>query len=161
MPLPGDYVTHKDPYEQQQASLYFLACISMRRLLNRVHHLLYAHDTGVAGDPHRFPKVVAELYQQLKDWRDVLPVPFSFTLDTAGVKDGTMTEAGGFLRLRYLACQSVIYRPYLWWALSCQDVEPKRHVGCKKCLDSLALLVLVLDDFCHSVLIDAWISSMS
>ncbi|KAF7554465.1 hypothetical protein G7Z17_g2936 [Cylindrodendrum hubeiense] len=112
--LPGAYNTHSNNDQEEQSALYFLACISMRRLLNRVHQLLYARGTGAALDTSRFPPIVAELNHQLDEWRDVLPVAFEFSLDTTP----TRTDAGGFLRQRYLTCQGVIYRPYLMWILS-------------------------------------------
>jgi hypothetical protein len=109
IPLPGTYHTHVSPLEEEQSSLYFLACISMRRLLNRVHQLLYARGTGASLDNARFPYVVAELMHQLDEWRDVLPPAFAFTVGFDC--EPTATEHGGFLRQRYLTCQSVIYRP--------------------------------------------------
>jgi len=112
IPLPGTYHTHVDPQQEEQSSLYFLACISMRRLLNRVHQLLYARDTGASLDNARFPYVVAELNHQLDEWRDVLPPSFAFTVGFECTP--TATEHGGFLRQRYLTCQSVIYRPYVF-----------------------------------------------
>ncbi|KFX96493.1 hypothetical protein V490_03324 [Pseudogymnoascus sp. VKM F-3557] len=135
IPLPGQYNTHTitnkftpatplsppsllpptvpRSEDQELSSLYFLACISMRRLLNRVHDMLYAPTTGVSPSPSRFPTVVSELSHQLDEWRDLLPEPFKFSLDT----EPTQTQHGGFLRQRYLTCRSVIYRPYLTWVL--------------------------------------------
>ncbi|KFY31699.1 hypothetical protein V493_00879 [Pseudogymnoascus sp. VKM F-4281 (FW-2241)] len=135
IPLPGQYNTHTitnkftpatplsppsllpqaipRSEDQELSSLYFLACISVRRLLNRVHDMLYAPTTGVSPSPSRFPTVVSELSHQLDEWRDLLPEPFKFSLDTGP----TQTQHGGFLRQRYLTCRSVIYRPYLTWVL--------------------------------------------
>ncbi|KAL1878129.1 hypothetical protein VTK73DRAFT_8009 [Phialemonium thermophilum] len=134
IPLPGAYHTHISPQEEEQSSLYFLACISMRRLLNRVHQLLYARTTGASLDNTRFPYVVAELDHQLEEWRDVLPAAFAFSVGPPSFpsrsgtspqssasppsQQPTVSEHGGFLRQRYLTCRSVIYRPYLMWALS-------------------------------------------
>ncbi|KAF5640032.1 sugar transporter (hexose transporter) [Fusarium tjaetaba] len=98
IPLPSTYHTHPSEIVEEESSLYFLACISMRRLLNRVHQLLYAKDTGAAFDHTRFPRIVAELQRQLDDWREVLPASFSFSIDT----EEAATAAGGFLRQRYL-----------------------------------------------------------
>lgn len=144
VPLPGAYRTHASPQEEEQSALYFLACISMRRLLNRVHQLLYARGTGACEpvpDRVRFPVVVAELDHQLEEWRDVLPASLAFDVgfDEAGWSDGggggrrrssrkenngavagrwAVGEHGAFLRQRYLTCRSVIYRPYLMWMLA-------------------------------------------
>ena len=147
--------------------MYFLACISMRRLLNRVHHLLYARGTGAALDQDRFPYVVAELDHQLDEWREVLPAAFSFSID----KMPALTEESGFLRQRYLTCRSVIYRSYLMWMLSrsCQLpdernlVEPGKDVSrcCKACLDACLLHILNLRSFTHTTLVDTWICSLS
>lgn len=89
----------------------------MRRLLNRVHQLLYASGMGASLDDKRFPGIVKELNHQLEEWRNVLPEAFAFEVEwsappAAGHKvTGVKTEHGGFLRQRYLTCRSVIYRP--------------------------------------------------
>lgn len=166
IPLPASYPTHLSTQQEEQSSLYLLACISMRRLLNRVHQLLYAHGTGASLDAAKFPYVVAELNHQLDEWRDVLPTAFSFTIDTQSCK----TEAGGFLRQRYLTCRSVIYRPYLMWMLSgvgsgdgLSVHKPSREVlsGCKSCLEACLLHILNLRGFAQTVLVDTWICSLS
>ncbi|KAI5458541.1 hypothetical protein BGZ63DRAFT_391585 [Mariannaea sp. PMI_226] len=167
VPLPGTYHTHLIESEEEQSALYFLACISMRRLLNRVHHILYARDTGAAMDTTRFPPIVAELNHQLDEWRDVLPAAFEFSIDTSE----TLTEAGGFLRQRYLTCLAVIYRPYLMWILSGSQVgghginasAPSQDAlaKCQACIDACMLHVLNLRGYAHTVLVDTWICSLS
>lgn len=159
--LPGDYDTHTDPNKRELSSLYFLACISMRRLLNRVHHLLYAQGTGAARDTSCFPAVVRELDHQLTEWRDVLPPAFAFSLDTSV---GQLTEAGAFLRQRYLTCRSVIYRPYLMWMLSGEGQGPigdNALSSCKMCLDACLMHILNLRGFGQTVFVDTWICSLS
>ncbi|OLN88989.1 hypothetical protein CCHL11_06017 [Colletotrichum chlorophyti] len=172
-PLPGEYNTHKDPQSEEQSSLYFLACISMRRLLNRVHQLLYARGTGAALDHARFPYVVAELNHQLDEWREVLPPAFAFSVgfDELGNSQSTATEHGGFLRQRYLTCRSVIYRPYLMWMLSGMAggngsssellISQDALKSCKACLDACLLHILNLKGFGQTVLVDTWICSLS
>ncbi|RBQ79950.1 hypothetical protein FVER14953_21102 [Fusarium verticillioides] len=163
IPLPSTYHTHPSEIVEEESSLYFLACISMRRLLNRVHQLLYAKDTGAAFDHSRFPRIVAELQRQLDDWREVLPASFSFSVDT----EEAATAAGGFLRQRYLTCKGVIYRPYLMWMLSTSYAEtrvpsiPDAMQNCKLCLDACLLHALDLRGFPQTVLIDTWICSLS
>ncbi|KAK2043165.1 C6 zinc finger domain-containing protein [Colletotrichum somersetense] len=172
-PLPGEYNTHRDPQVEEQSSMYFLACISMRRLLNRVHQLLYARGTGAALDHARFPYVVAELNHQLDDWREVLPPAFAFSVGINEVNNSqsTATEHGGFLRQRYLTCRSVIYRPYLMWMLSGMAggngatsdllVSQDALKNCKACLDACLLHILNLRGFGQTVLVDTWICSLS
>ncbi|KAM0113244.1 hypothetical protein ACP6JB_001000 [Aspergillus fumigatus] len=163
IPLPGEYQTHLSQTDEEQSSLYFLACISMRRLLNRVHNLLYARDTGVAFDNHQFPSVVAELAHQLEEWKDLLPPPFHFTVDPRPLP----CTAAAFLRQRYLTCKSVIYRPYLTWALSMTATATVEHFppqlleGCKICLEACWLHAQNLGSYPHTVLVDTWICSLS
>ncbi|OJJ06629.1 hypothetical protein ASPVEDRAFT_875787 [Aspergillus versicolor CBS 583.65] len=161
IPLPGEYHTHTNPTTEEQSSLYFLACISMRRLLNRVHDLLYARNNGVASDIYQFPSVVAELDHQLEKWKDLLPPPFQFTQDCEPAKS---TEAG-FLRQRYLTCKSVIYRPYLTWALSLttrgETVSPAVYEGCKTCIQACCLHAQNLHGFPQTIMVDTWICSLS
>lgn len=163
IPLPGEYQTHLSQTDEEQSSLYFLACISMRRLLNRVHNLLYARDTGVAFDNHQFPSVVAELAHQLEEWKDLLPPSFHFTVDPRPLP----CTAAAFLRQRYLTCKSVIYRPYLTWALSMTATATVEHFppqlleGCKICLEACWLHAQNLGSYPHTVLVDTWICSLS
>ncbi|KAG8420059.1 hypothetical protein J3459_011420 [Metarhizium acridum] len=167
IPLPGTYNTHTTPTEEEQYSLYFLACISMRRLLSRVHQLLYASGTGAALDTAHFPYIVAELQHQLYEWRNFLPPALSFTVDTHPASK----SASGFLRQRYLTCRGVIYRPYLMWLLSgsrggnddLSVSSPSREArkNCKACLDACLIHILNLRGFSQSVLVDTWICSLS
>ncbi|KAL2869004.1 fungal specific transcription factor domain-containing protein [Aspergillus lucknowensis] len=161
VPLPGEYHTHASPATEEQSSLYFLACISMRRLLNRVHDLLYARNNGVASDVAQFPSVVAELDHQLQKWKDLLPPPFQFSVD----RDPAQSIEAGFLRQRYLTCKSVIYRPYLTWALSLttrgDPVPGTVYEGCKTCLEACCLHAQNLQGFPQTVMVDTWICSLS
>ncbi|OOQ85067.1 C6 transcription factor [Penicillium brasilianum] len=161
IPLPGDYCTQDSESDQEQSSLYFLACISMRRLLNRVHDLLYARDVGVGFDNHQFPSVVSELAYQLDEWKDLLPFSFQFSINL----DPTRTEEGAFLRQRYLTCKSVIYRPYLTWALSNGDAvercPPIVYEGSKLCLEACWMHAQNLRSLPHTIMVDTWICSLS
>ncbi|KAK4231088.1 lactose permease [Podospora fimiseda] len=167
VPLPADtYHTHRYQEEEEQSSLYFLACISMRRLLNRVHQLLYARGSGACMDNARFPFVVAELDHQLEEWREVLPAKFGFEVGF-GSREAE-TEAGGFLRQRYLTCRSVIYRPYLMWMLSGaggagvnESAGQEVLRNCKACLDACLLHILNLRGFSQTILVDTWICALS
>lgn len=164
IPLPGALQTHATPTETERSTLYFLACISMRRLLNRVHHLLYAKDVGVSLDDERFPTIVAELNHQLEEWRSFLPKEFQFAADTHEASN----PWSGFLRQRYLTCKSVIYRPYLMWALAPRDTFKSERMsaseiqaGCRKCLEAACLHILDLRGFDHTVMLDTWICALS
>ncbi|PQE07905.1 C6 zinc finger domain-containing protein [Rutstroemia sp. NJR-2017a WRK4] len=113
IPLPGDYKTHDSSIDEEHSSLYFLACISMRRLLNRVHNLLYAKETGASLDDAKFPYIVEELDHQLEEWRDFLPPALQFVVDTQPVP----SQHGSFLRQRMTAGMLILLAasrlPYL------------------------------------------------
>jgi hypothetical protein len=159
--LPSDYSTHDSAIDEEYSSLYFLACISMRRLLNRVHNLLYAKESGASLDDARFPALVSELNHQLEEWRECLPPAYRFSVDTQPPDN----QHGGFLRQRYLTCKSVIYRPYLTWALAHSQLQRtlQRTVTerSKACLDACLLHALNLKGFAHTIMVDTWICSLS
>ncbi|PPJ52282.1 hypothetical protein CBER1_09561 [Cercospora berteroae] len=161
IPYPAYYQTSEDETERDQSSLYFLACVSMRRLLNRVHDLLYAPDTGVAFDDARFPHVVTELDHQLEEWRTCLPPVFQFAVDTSPAG----SQRGGFLRQRYLTCRAVIYRPYLNQVLSRtstgEALTAQTLDKSEICLTMCLMHILNLKAFSQTVLIDTWICSLS
>ncbi|KAI5366423.1 hypothetical protein Slin15195_G079430 [Septoria linicola] len=161
VPYPAHYQTAEDEIEREQSSLYFLACVSMRRLLNRVHDLLYAPDTGVAFDDARFPHVVTELDHQLEEWRNCLPPSFEFSIDTSSAT----SQHGGFLRQRYLTCRAVIYRPYLNQVLSRtstgESLTSQMIDKSEVCLTMCLLHILDLRAFSQTVLVDTWICSLS
>jgi hypothetical protein len=133
----------------------------MRRLLNRVHNLLYAKETGASLDDAKFPYIVEELDHQLEEWRDFLPPALQFVVDTQPVP----SRHGSFLRQRYLTCRSVIYRPYLTWVLSnhSQDALVPQNLleKCQNCLDACLLHIINLRGFAHTVFVDTWICSLS
>ena len=117
-PLPGPLKTHPSESTNEHSALYLLACISMRRLLNRVHHLLYADTASRSaasndsrGEP--FLLMVVELDHQLSRWRDSLPEYLRFSSDEGPVEN----EHQGFLRQRFLTCKCVIYRSYVEYEL--------------------------------------------
>jgi hypothetical protein len=160
-PSAANFRASADGAEDQLSSLYFLACVALRRLLNRVHDLLYAPEDGVALDDGRYPQIVAELDRQLEAWREYLPLAFRFTVDTQEAQ----TEYGGFLRQRYLTCRAVIYRPYLNHALgqhhARKEVSPYVLEKAEVCLKMGILHMKNLRPFVQTVLIDTWICSLS
>jgi hypothetical protein len=161
VPFPAFYDTSNDEQERDESSLYFLACVSMRRLLNRVHDLLYAQDSGVAFDDARFPHIVNELDHQLEEWRECLPPAFQFTVDDRELTSGH----GGFLRQRYLTCRAVIYRPFLNQCLTkaaSGEIVGDLVLGKSEiCLRMCLLHIINLRPFKQTVLIDTWICSLS
>jgi hypothetical protein len=165
VPLPGPLTTHFNESETESSALYFLSCISIRRLLNRVHHLLYAEDKNKQKSPNSragdesLRGLIAELDRQLVLWRETLPEFLQFEDDTRDC----VNEHAAFLRQRYLACKSVIYRPYVEIVLKQNDISHSRETveAAGRCLMASCHHIVNLRSFSQTVLIDTWICSLS
>ncbi|KAK4193769.1 hypothetical protein QBC35DRAFT_371794 [Podospora australis] len=111
---------------------YFLAEIALRRLLNRVSQLIYSKDS-MASTTSLEP-VVAELDFQLTQWYESLPVPLQFPFTRTMLPDAVQTV----LRLRFFACRTIIYRPYILAVLDNEQaiLDPSVREACTKCLEA-------------------------
>ncbi|KAK4236203.1 hypothetical protein C8A03DRAFT_35902 [Achaetomium macrosporum] len=111
---------------------YFLAEIALRRLLNRVSQLIYSKDS-MASTTSLEP-VVAELDFQLTQWYESLPVPLQFPFTRTMLPDPVQTV----LRLRFFACRTIIYRPYILAVLDNEQaiLDPAVRDSCTKCLEA-------------------------
>lgn len=111
---------------------YFLAEIALRRLLNRVSQLIYSKDS-MASTTSLEP-VVAELDFQLTQWYENLPLPLQFPFTRAPLPDPVQTV----LRLRFYACRTIIYRPYILAVLDNEQavLDPAVRDSCHKCLEA-------------------------
>ncbi|KAK4498147.1 hypothetical protein PRZ48_010803 [Zasmidium cellare] len=110
---------------------YFLAEIALRRLLNRVSHTLYSHKRHPLAtlDP-----IVSELDYQLTQWYENLPSPIRFPRERLPAQNSVQTV----LRLRYFACRTIIFRPYIQAVLQDESLAGEAGVqaACGKCLDA-------------------------
>ncbi|KAJ5668822.1 hypothetical protein N7462_009892 [Penicillium macrosclerotiorum] len=111
---------------------YFLAEIALRRLLNRVSHLIYQKDSS-----HTLSSlgpIVSELDFQLSQWYDSLPQPVQFPLAQRPLSNPVQTV----LRLRYNACRTIIYRPYILAVFENEQTgaDPGVRECCRRCLDA-------------------------
>lgn len=111
---------------------YFLAEIALRRLLNRVSHLVYQIDhshTLAALGP-----IVSELDFQLSQWHDSLPFSVKFPLTQIPLSNPVQTV----LRLRYYACRTIIYRPYILAVFKNEQAGVDLNVRecCRRCLEA-------------------------
>ncbi|KAK5124362.1 hypothetical protein LTR85_001579 [Meristemomyces frigidus] len=113
---------------------YFLAEIALRRLLNRVSHLIYAHKRSTSLSVASLEPIVAELDYQLAQWYEGLPAPVKFPRERLPARDQIQTV----LRLRYFACRTIIFRPYIQAVLADESVahEPGVQDACRKCLEA-------------------------
>ncbi|KAI5249028.1 hypothetical protein E4T43_01154 [Aureobasidium subglaciale] len=131
--LPGPFSDVGGEYTSKDELWYFLAEIALRRLLNRVSHLLYVK-TPTTAPTSKLARVTAELDFQLSQWYGGLPQPIKFPMTTQ-----TADSPGQVcLRLRYFACRTIIFRPYVFAVLSDENAvsDPVVRENCRKCLEA-------------------------
>ncbi|CRL30772.1 Transcription factor, fungi [Penicillium camemberti] len=159
--LPGKFHSHEAIEEEEKSNFYFLASIALRRLLNRAHYMLYDRDRGLQIDSNNFYSVNQELARQLNDWYQTLPPSLRFPEDDKPADD----PHSEYLRQWYLSCRSVIYRPYLEWALAnpLWDLNNNLRVldGCRVALDTCLFKLRHLKQVPYTVMVDAWPCSLS
>ena len=161
VPLPGEFACQENSAENELSSVYFLACISMRRFLNRCHHLLFGQKSISKLGSRRLAEIVSELYQQLEDWKRLLPAVIQFDVNTEPVN----SQHGAFLRQRYLTCLALIHRPYVIQAMSDfaagRASEPNIINGAWQCLQACIMHIINLRPFDQTIMVDVWICSLS
>ncbi|OQE19055.1 hypothetical protein PENSTE_c016G01844 [Penicillium steckii] len=110
---------------------YFLSEIALRRLLNRVSHLIYQKDS--THTLSSLGPIVSELDFQLSQWYESLPEPVQFPLTTT-----PSTPVQTVLRLRCNACRTIIYRPYILAVFENESISFEQGVRecCRRCLDA-------------------------
>ncbi|KAK3707032.1 hypothetical protein LTR37_012364 [Vermiconidia calcicola] len=106
---------------------YFLAEIALRRLLNRVSHLIYSYTykRSSSFSIASLEPVAAELDYQLTQCSHAKDYP-------------PATKPKPVLRLRYFACRTIIFRPYIQAVLADENVANEHGVqeACRKCLEA-------------------------
>lgn len=108
-------------------STCFLAEISIRRLLNRIHNSLYpskkhvlmlSSTTIMAADEYSIQDVTSmisvcdELHTQLETWHSSIPAEFRPALGV-GSPETLFRDRQHILRIRYFAARHIINRPFL------------------------------------------------
>ncbi|KAH6692476.1 hypothetical protein F5X68DRAFT_273725 [Plectosphaerella plurivora] len=138
IPLPLVPNAATDP-RLAQYQFFFLALIAIRKLLNRV--LLYLYSRDQSDDSHSVSSpsadtpaiflsashsMIAELDRQLEEWRACLPSSLHFDQYSPSEERAppgphqprpTEERLRGFLKARYFAAKSIIYRPFIYRAL--------------------------------------------
>lgn len=130
--LPGGFEQGDEEPAGRDELWYFLAEIALRRLLNRVSQLIYSKDSMAS--TQSLEPVVAELDFQLTQWYESLPQPLQFPFNRSVLQDPVQTV----LRLRYFACRTIIYRPYILAVLDNEQaaLDPCVRDNCRKCLEA-------------------------
>ncbi|KAI9150118.1 NAD(P)H-dependent FMN reductase LOT6 [Paramyrothecium foliicola] len=144
-PLPSIPDDEMD-VQRAQYQFFFLAMISMRKLLNRILFHLYRRETR--GDAQRLEPTAAvdplemyfgtsqsltsELDRQLEEWRAWLPPSLQFSnqipeVDQIDIQENlwkprdTRERLRGHLMARYYAAKGIIHRQYLFRVLHSAD----------------------------------------
>ncbi|RAH73597.1 putative C6 finger domain protein [Aspergillus aculeatinus CBS 121060] len=146
--LPGGFEPEDDEDEDQSSTprenhvvdaavghdelWYFLAEIALRRLLNRVSHVIYQKDNSLT--LASLGPIASELDFQLSQWYEGLPQAVRFPLSSLQTSNSIQTV----LRLRYFACRTIIYRPYILAVLQHEQTsaDPMVRECCRRCLDA-------------------------
>ncbi|VUC37968.1 unnamed protein product [Clonostachys rosea] len=139
LPLVPDAGT--DPHHAKY-QFFFLALISMRKLLNRVLYHVYKQDPRYDEAPRptsspgeeRFnavfsanKRIIEELDRQLEEWRNCLPAGLNFPSYSPLQEPPPLTEPHeprsiddrlrGHLLARYYVAKSILHRPFLYRVL--------------------------------------------
>lgn len=121
-------------------STCYLAEISIRRLLNRIHNSLYpskkhvlmlssttlmAPDDFSFGDISSMMTVCEELHAQLELWHSSIPEQYrpSLDLEQSAIPSNDREQV---LRVRYFAARHIIYRPFVLY-IATHGVEGISH----------------------------------
>ncbi|KJZ79814.1 hypothetical protein HIM_00528 [Hirsutella minnesotensis 3608] len=130
--LPGGFEGDAEEQVARDELWFFLAEIALRRLLNRVSQLIYAKDASL--NMSSLESVVAELDYQLTQWYASLPLPLQFPFSRTALHDPVQAV----LRLRFFACRTTIYRPYILAVLENEQamLDPTIREACQKCLEA-------------------------
>lgn len=135
-----------------EISTRYLAELSIRRLLNRIHNTLYPRRSSTSafsptslGAPSDFSSrdinsvhnICNELHRQLDTWLSSIPEPFRPSLNL----DPTENDRDRVLRIRYYAAKHIIYRPFVLYVVAVQGYEPSDLLleKCNACLESCRL----------------------
>lgn len=117
------------------ANLAFLAEISMRLLLNRIHYSIYSTDSLQEVPNGSLISICTELDHQLNNWHDSLPATIQPNLSS---KDNANLQTY-ILRLRYWSAKDIIFRPFVFYVTSLSpDIYIPRIIldKCQLCLSS-------------------------
>ncbi|KAK9390072.1 hypothetical protein V1515DRAFT_584170 [Lipomyces mesembrius] len=134
----------------------FLAGIAIRRLLNRVHNMLYSKTTQM---PISYHPIVQELDFQLIQWYENLSTVLRFSFERRQLDNRFATV----LRLRYFACQSIIWQVYVELALQNEDLlrDPRIRMGASKCVESCLRQIEDVDEHQAGHIPYLWQGSLS
>ncbi|KAF4831150.1 Echinocandin B biosynthetic cluster transcription factor ecdB [Colletotrichum tropicale] len=143
-----------DP-RQKDHQFFFLALVSMRRLLNRIHSHLYNQERLVTPTP----SVLYELNRQIEEWKQCLPSAFQFSdltlLDEVRIASQTdkrsmQERLKGHLKARYHAAKTILYRPHVHRVIHSSGIDASDYeVECAKTAIASALIGILHGGIMH------------
>ncbi|KAF5516042.1 Echinocandin B biosynthetic cluster transcription factor ecdB [Colletotrichum siamense] len=143
-----------DP-RQKEYQFFFLALVSMRRLLNRIHSHLYNQERLVIPTP----SVLYELNRQIEEWKQCLPSAFQFSDLTLSdeVRIASQTDKRsmqerlkGHLKARYHAAKTILYRPHVHRVIHSSGVDAADYeLDCAKTAIASALIGILHGGIMH------------
>jgi len=148
--------THENVQACEMATAYFLACISIRRIMNRVHGLLYQDDSS---REQNMTAIVQELDHQLEEWYELLPPHMQFRRGLGPCQNDLQAH----LSQRHNACKSTLFRFILQQTIQFDHDFTDGYVreACKSCLDACCLHILNVDLWPQVVFVDVWICALA
>lgn len=132
MALPGGFDEDGNEPAGRDELWYFLAEVALSRLVDRANYLVNASST--LASLSSLDALVAELDYQLSQWYEGLPLPIQFPLSRVPLSNPIQTV----LRLRYFACRTAVFRPYVLAVLNDETLamDPSVQDACRKCLEA-------------------------
>ncbi|KAM0326687.1 hypothetical protein ACHAQA_006557 [Verticillium albo-atrum] len=155
-------------------STCYLAEISIRRLLNRIHNSIYPRKNHVLSlssttlmaqgafsteEISSMSAVCDELHRQLDIWHSSIPEPYrpSLGIDPVG------NDRGAVLRIRYFAARHIIYRPFVLYIATNPNAQ-KSDVVIEKaqlCIESCRLYLHNVTEILQRPSLYTWTFSLS
>ncbi|KAI1395621.1 putative C6 finger domain protein [Hypoxylon fuscum] len=155
-------------------STCFLAEISIRRLLNRIHNSLYPQRQNflslsstslMAPDEFSIEEILSmtsvcdELHRQLDLWHTSIPEPCRPPLELGPLENDRIA----ILRIRYFAARHIIYRPFaLYVATHSESSIPSAIIEkAGICIESCRMYLHITSDILRSASQYTWTFSLS
>ena len=130
---------------------YFLAAISMRRMLHRCNTAIRRSSSG---STVYAPRIAAELARQLDEWHAFLPSLIVFDPNDAVSLD--QDPMIGFLHVQYHCYKMATYWPAAYQAVRDHPSEASFSAHCRTLLDSYTAVVPNLIESLRSCVINRW-----
>lgn len=131
-----------DPDPTTASSFYYLAEISLRRLLNRIRNSLGSLNPRMSTpDIQKFSQALVKHEHQLQRWVECLPVALQFAMPLRLEPPSEEPELVQLLRERYTQAYELLRRPYLYLCLHAHLDPELLEISTQRANDCLQLAV--------------------